>query len=111
VAPIKLTLDRYGHFEAIHYLASTHPEPIISLHKMLLSAFPDYLPYQGQYGAELIPHLTLAHKEISNVSNTIALPPTPSFTFIIDQIYLYLGFAERNIPWIPAAIIPLERKL
>jgi hypothetical protein len=111
VAPIKLTLDRYGHFEAIHYLASTHPEPIISLHKMLLSAFPDYVPYQGQYGAELIPHLTLAHKEIPNVSNTIALPPTPSFTFIIDQIYLYLGFAERNIPWIPAAIIPLERKL
>jgi 2'-5' RNA ligase len=111
IAPFKLTLDRYGHFEGTHYLALTNPEAVLSLHKSLLTAFPDYLPYEGQYGAELIPHLTLAHNENPEVVKSVALPQPPSFTFIVDQLYLYLGFAEGNIPWIPVAIIPLGGKM
>ena len=107
VVPFELTLDRYGHFEATHYLAPANPEPVLSLHRFLLSAFPDYLPYEGQHGAELIPHLTLAHNENPDLVKPVALPPSPSFTFTVDQLYMYLGFAEGNIPWIPVAIIPL----
>jgi 2'-5' RNA ligase len=111
VAPFKLTLDRYGHFEATHYLASTNPEPVLSLHRLLLSAFPDYLPYEGQHGATLIPHLTLAHNDNPDVVKPVTLPMLPSFTFIVDQLYLYLGFPEGNIPWIPVSIIPLGGKV
>jgi len=111
VVPFKLTLDRYGHFEATHYLAPANPELVLSLHRILLSAFPDYPPYEGQHGTALIPHLTLVYNENPEMANPVTLPPSPSFTFVVDQLYLYLGFAEGNIPWIPVAIIPLGGKM
>ena len=107
VTPFKLTIDRDGHFETTHFLAPANPEPVLSLHRRLLAVFPDYLPYEGQHGAALIPHLTLAHNENLSAVKSITLPPAPSFTFIVDRLHLYLGFAEGNIPWIPVAIIPL----
>ncbi|OGO19297.1 MAG: hypothetical protein A2Z14_03645 [Chloroflexi bacterium RBG_16_48_8] len=107
VAPFKLTFDQYGRFESTQFLAPFNPEPVLSLHRLLLSVFPDYLPYGGLHGAEIIPHLTLAHDDTQKAAKDIVLPPTPSFSFIVDQIYLYLGPAEGNIPWIPVAIIPL----
>jgi 2'-5' RNA ligase len=111
VAPFKLTLDRYGRFEATHFLAPANPEPVLSLHQLLLTSFPNYLPYEGQHGETLVPHLTLAHSENPDMVNQITLPAAPSFTFLVDQLHLYLGFAEGNIPWIPVAIIPLGGKV
>jgi 2'-5' RNA ligase len=107
ITPFKLTLDKYDHFEATVFLAPSNPDLVLSFHRLLLSAFPEYLPYEGQYGTKLTPHLTLAHDEAPERIKDIILPPTPSFTFIVDQIHLYLGPAEGNIPWIPVAIIPL----
>ncbi len=110
VVPFELTLDQYGHFEATHFLAPSNPDHVLSLHRLLLSAFPDYLPYEGQYGKELIPHLTLAHNENPYTIEHVSLPPTPSFTFTVDQLHLYLGPSEGNIPWIPVSIIPMKGK-
>jgi len=107
VPPIHLTLDQYGRFETAHFLAPSDPEPILSLHRLLLSAFPEYPPYEGQHGTALIPHLTLAHVETRIEADQIRLPPTPSFSFTINQLHLYIGLEKGNIPWIPLSIIPL----
>jgi len=111
VAPFQLKLDQYGHFEGTHYLAPSNPEPILSLHTLVLSTFPDYLPYEGQYGTQLVPHLTIAHNENPKEVMQVVLPPPPSFTFTVNQLHLYLGPSEGNIPWIPVAIITLGGKV
>jgi 2'-5' RNA ligase len=111
VSPFKLRLDRYDHFETTQYLAPSDPEPILSLHRLLRTAFPDCLPYEGQHGNELIPHLTLTHDEDPKELEHIILPPVPSFTFLVDRLYLYIGPPEGNIPWIPVAIISLGVKM
>jgi 2'-5' RNA ligase len=111
VPPFQLKLDRYGHFEATQYLAPADPEPILSLHRLLSTAFPDCLPYEGQHGTELVPHLTLTHYENPTDVEKIILPPTPSFTFMVDRLHLYVGPPEGNIPLIPVAIIPLGAKM
>lgn len=110
-APFELTLDRYDRFEFTHFLAPSNPKPILSLHHSLYVEFPEYPPYEGQYGAELIPHLTLAHVDNPSEVTPVNLPPTPSFSFTVNQIYLYLGPVEGNIPWIPVSIIPLGGEL
>ena len=111
IPPFELTLDRYDRFESTHFLAPSNPEYILSLHRSLYSEFPDYPPYEGQHGEELIPHLTLAHVDNPSEVTHVNLPPTPSFSFIVNRIYLYLGPAEGNIPWIPVSIIPLGGEL
>jgi 2'-5' RNA ligase len=107
IAPIHLTLDRYDQFDSTHFLAPSDPSDIISLHRLILSAFPDYPPYAGEHGTDLVPHLTLAHNDSPTEATQIVLPPTPSFSFAVAQIYLYLGLSEGNIPWVPISIIPL----
>ncbi len=111
IAPLDLTLDRYGQFESTYFLAPSDPSAIISLHRQLLSAFPDYPPYEGEHGRDLVPHLTLAHNDSPSEMAQIILPPTPTFSFTVDRIYLYLGPSEGNIPWIPISIIPLGREM
>jgi 2'-5' RNA ligase len=111
VAPFQLKLDHYSQFEGTRYLAPSNPEPILSLHKLLLTNFPDYLPYEGQHGTELVPHLTLAHNENPKEVMQVVLPPAPSLIFTVHQLHLYLGPSEGNIPWIPVAIIPLGEKV
>jgi 2'-5' RNA ligase len=107
VSPFQITLEQYDRFETAHFLAPSDPEPILSLHRYLLAAFPQYLPYEGEHGAELIPHLTLAHMETKQEADNIKLPPCPRFSFVVDQLCLYIGPEEGNIPWIPRAIFPL----
>jgi 2'-5' RNA ligase len=111
VPPFKLSLNRYGHFETAHYLAPSDPEPVLSLHRLLRTAFPDCLPYEGQHGPDLIPHLTLTYNEDLTALKHVILPPTPSFTFLVDRLHLYIGPPEGNIPWIPVSIIPLGGKM
>lgn len=106
VKPFDLTLDHYGHFETAHYLALLDPTPVINLSQALLSAFPDYPPYEGNYGPDLIPHLTLASLETKEEVQAINLPPAPNLTFLVDKLYLYIGPAEGRVPWVPIAILP-----
>jgi 2'-5' RNA ligase len=107
VDPFEVTLDRYNSFETAQLLVPSDPEPIISLHKYLFSEFPEFPPYEGTFGVNLVPHLTLATFESQDEADNIQLPPPPKFTFMIRNLYLYLGPSDERIPWIPIAIIPL----
>jgi 2'-5' RNA ligase len=106
--PFNLTLDHYGRFETAHFLALKDETPLLSLHQALFNEFPDYPPYEGKYGPDLTPHLTLASQENQMEADAVILPPVPSFTFTVDSLHLYLGPAEGRIPWIPVALIPLK---
>jgi hypothetical protein len=63
--------------------------------------------YNGEYGPELHPHLTLARFEKPEQADEVSLPTVPTFTFTVDKIHLYLGSATEDIAFIPRAVIPL----
>ena len=44
------------------YLAPDPARPFITLTEAVISAFPDYPPYEGQF-PDIVPHLTVAHHE------------------------------------------------
>jgi 2'-5' RNA ligase len=101
-----VTLDRYGRFPGSVYLQPKDPSAIQSLHRRLLEAFPGHLPYQGAFGEDLIPHLTLAYHP--GDSDALVLPPPASFTFTVDRLHLYAGDPELRAAWVPLAILTLE---
>jgi 2'-5' RNA ligase len=105
VTPFEITLNRYGRFPKAIYLEPQEPAPILTLHRVLLEAFPEYPPYQGAFGTALVPHLTLAH-DIEDPAD-VRLPPAPSFTFFVDRLHLYAGDPQLRAPWVPLAILPL----
>ncbi|HUP28075.1 MAG TPA: 2'-5' RNA ligase family protein [Chloroflexia bacterium] len=41
------------------YLRPAYPERIIALYRSILAEFPDYPAYGGQYGDDLVPHMTV----------------------------------------------------
>ena len=107
--PFEVILDKYGTFEGAIFLEPSDPAPIMELHRLLSSAFPDFPVYGGEYGTELHPHLTLARFDDPGEASSIDLPPVPSFNFSVDKIHLYLGSIEDDTPFIPRAVIPIGK--
>ncbi|MGD2162735.1 MAG: 2'-5' RNA ligase family protein [Anaerolineales bacterium] len=106
-SPFELTLDRYGRFEGTIFLEPSDPEPVLELYEHLAREFPEYPIYGGEHGPDLHPHLTLARSDDPADLSAIELPPTPSFTFLVERLHLYLGSADSEIPFVPRAVIPL----
>lgn len=104
IPPVQITLDHYERFPAVCYLAPADPEPVQALFLRIQKHFPSIQPFEGKFGPELIPHLTLA--ECSDVDN-VTLPPPPSFTFTIDRLTLFLGYPFPS-PWVPYEIFHLQ---
>lgn len=103
----ELTLDRYGRFSDTLFLEPTNPEKILDLYKLLVAAFPDYPLYEGNHSREFKPHVTLARFDDPAEGDAIELPPTPSFTFTVKQLHIYVGSTEDDVPFIPRALVPL----
>lgn len=107
-SPFEVVLDHYRRFDTAWALEPRDPAPIINLQRQLTQAFPTFLPYGGEYGPDLVPHLTLATFEDPSIGDQIKLPPPPELHFIVDRIHLYCGPTYENIPSIPLAIFPLK---
>lgn len=106
--PFEVVLDHYRRFDTAWALEPRDPASIIALQRKLSEAFPAFLPYGGEYGPDLVPHLTLASFEDSSEGDKIELPPPPELRFTVDRIHLYYGPTEENIPSFPLAIFPLK---
>jgi 2'-5' RNA ligase len=106
--PFEVILDRYRRFATAWALEPRDPAPIINLQRQISQTFPSYLPYGGEHGPDLVPHLTLATFEDPSQGDQVALPPPPEFHFTVNRIHLYHGSTDENVPSIPLAIYPLE---
>lgn len=109
--PFNVSLHGYRRFPTAWALEPLDPAPIVALQRELSRAFPDYPPYGGQHGPDLVPHLTVAHFEDPVPEDSIELPPSPSFSFTVDRLHLYMGPADENVPSIPIAIFPLKGRM
>jgi 2'-5' RNA ligase len=106
--PFEVTLQGYRRFPTAWALEPLDASPMVAVQRQLNQAFPDYPPYGGQHGPDLVPHLTVAHFDDPMPEEDINLPPSPSFTFTVDRLHLYMGPTNENVPSIPIAIFPLR---
>lgn len=59
--PTRLSLRGFATFPSTGtlYLYIAHPERVVDLYKAVLAEFPDYPAYGGQFGDNIVPHLTV----------------------------------------------------
>jgi hypothetical protein len=60
--PFAFSLPKLRAFPGVLYLAPTPSDPFVALTKAVSDAFPETLPYRGEF-TDIIPHLTVAHFE------------------------------------------------
>ena len=108
VAPFTVKLDRYGRFDDAIFLEPSDPEPILNVYQLVAHEFPEYPLYNGEHGADLLPHLTLARFDDPTLAASIELPPEPSFEFTVEKLHIYLGSPQEDASFIPRAVIPLQ---
>ncbi len=61
IRPFSINIKGIGRFPNVLYMTAEPKETIISIIQSLVQAFPDYLPYAGEFPInELTPHLTIA---------------------------------------------------
>ncbi len=58
--PFAFCLGAIGHFPQVLFLAPEPATPFVALTAGLVSLFPEFPPYAGQYES-VVPHLTVAH--------------------------------------------------
>ena len=107
IGPFPTTLNQYSRFETTLFLEPENPGPLLSLFRRLSQAFPKYPPYEGAFGNDLRPHLTLAEFRRPEELEALALPPAPSLTFIVDRLHIFTGDPDRLGSWRSRAVIPL----
>jgi 2'-5' RNA ligase len=106
IAPFEVTLAGYGEFPGVIYMKPVDPGPIVRVFQRLFAAFPDYPPYEGRFGSELAPHLTVAQFEAEHSPGP--LPAYPPVSFHVDRIHIWYGVRDSDLPWLTYDVIPLK---
>lgn len=109
IPPFPVTLDGYGQFPGVIYMKPANPESIRSVFRQLFSAFPDYPPYEGQFGNDLKPHLTVAH--FDDQAGNAPVPVLDAYdpvTFTVSRLHVWYGVRRVDLPWLTYDVIPLR---
>jgi 2'-5' RNA ligase len=107
IAPFEVQLEGYGEFPGVIYMNPVRPASIQKLFHRLYTAYPDYPPYEGAFGNELHPHMTVAQFEPEQ-HPVVSLPDYKPFTFRVDRIHLWYGVRDADLPWLTYDVVPLR---
>ncbi len=109
IPPFTVTLEGYGQFPGVIYMNPTNPESIQAVFRQLFSAFPDYPPYEGHFGNDLKPHLTVAHFDDQAGNSPVPVLPTYApATFTVRRLDVWCGVRDSDLPWLTHDVIPLR---
>ncbi len=111
-APFDVTLDGYDSFPGnVAFMKIADPAPIKALFRRIRTVFPDYLPYDGQFGDDLHPHVTIAQLPDGTAQGALPLPDYAPVTFRAGQIHVAYGELTSDMPWwITYDVIPLGKR-
>lgn len=103
--PFTVRFDRCGRFPDVLYLAPTPARPFRALTEAVAARWPEAPPYGGRY-TDIVPHLTVAHRQEEHVYDeveavlTTRLPLTAS----VASVALFVCDGDR---WHRRAEFPL----
>jgi len=106
--PFEVTLRSYGRFPGVTYMQPDDPKPIQALFRAVFAAFPAYPPYNGQFGNDLTPHLTVGEFSSAAEQDAAELPAYEPLRFQVESVHLMTGTARAALPWLPYDVIPLK---
>jgi 2'-5' RNA ligase len=107
VKPFNVSLAGYDTFPLVAYMPVINPEPLCEVYERIRHAFPQYPPYNGKFGDQYKPHITIAHLENGSGQLPDDLPPYEPMTFHVDRIHVQYGVPGTALPWIAYDVIPL----
>jgi len=108
IAPFNVTLQGYGQFPGVTYMAPANPAPIQNLYRAIYARFPDYPPFAGRFGTDLHPHLTVAFFNSAAEQQAADLPDYAPLTFRVSRFHVLYGAAHpAMLPYITYDVIPL----
>ena len=108
IPPFDVTLNGYGEFPGVIYMKPANPAPIQAVFQRIFSTFPDYPPYEGQFGPDLEPHMTVASFDTLVEQPVVALPNYAPITFRVDRLHLWYGVRDADLPWLTYDVTPLR---
>lgn len=107
VAPFDVTLDGYGAFPGVLFMEPTNSVPIQALFRKVTAAFPECNPYDGAFGNNLTPHVTVGVFQNEGEQNMAVLPAYKPITFRVERLHVVYGPPRLALPWITYDVIPL----
>jgi 2'-5' RNA ligase len=105
IAPFDVTLDGYGEFPGVIYMKPVNADAIRAVFRKLYNAFPEYPPYEGQFGNDLKPHLTLV--TFDPETHRPLMPHYEPITFRVDRLHMWYGMRHADLPWLTHNVFPL----
>ncbi len=110
-ASFEITLRGYGQFPGVTYLQPADPTPIQAIFRAVYAAFPDYPPYEGQFGDETIsPHMTVGTFADEAAQQAANFPAYEPLTFRVERLHLIYGNVREALPWLTYDVIPLAKR-
>lgn len=109
IQPFDITLAGCGQFPGVIFMQPADPQPIKAVFRQLLDAFPLYLPYEGAYGNDLHPHVTVAEFTSAEAQRVAVMPEYAPITFRAERVHLIYGIHRQPYPWLTHSVIPFCR--
>ena len=107
IQPFDVTLEGYGRFPKFIYMKLKDGDPIRTIFRQFQKNFPEYRPYDGLYGDDLLPHITIAEFESEAEQATAELPDYPPITFRVSQVHITIGVLGLAMPALTHRIFQL----
>lgn len=107
IVPFDITLEGYGHFPDVAYMRIRDAQPVRHLAYDIHAHFPAHRPYDGKYGEEIYPHITIMYLDADKGETPPPLPDYSPITFRVDRIHVNYGIPGEALPWITRDVISL----
>jgi 2'-5' RNA ligase len=109
LVPFEITLDGYDYFPRTTFMNPVNPEPIRQLFHQIHALFPECVPYGGEFGTDIHPHLTVCMFDSEAEQQQAKPPDYEPITFLVNKLDVLSGPSSLDLPWLTYAVIPFGR--
>ncbi len=108
VSPFEMTVSGYAAFPGVAYMKPLNPQPVQALFQQIFAAFPECPPYEGRFGNEIQPHLTVGEFADAHVQKSAMLPFYEPVTWDVKRVHVLYGTHNEALPWLTYDVIMLS---
>lgn len=107
IAPFEVTVQGYGAFPGVIYMQPVNPEAVQAVFRQLYATFPEYPPYNGQFGHDLTPHMTVGTFADEAAQQAASLPLYEPLSWQVNRLHVIYGTVQEKLPWLTYDVVRL----
>lgn len=108
VSPFEITLKDFTRHDDVIFMNPVETAPIRAVRRKIMDAFPNIKPYEGAFGLDPEPHVTIASFKSPDEQIAIELPEFHPMTFMVNRLHVNSGLPRTGLPWITHDVIRLR---